>query len=188
MPPDVSSRPTAASGRGPEGLSLARPVWAVLANPWNVLRPAVWFQLVLHRPTDSAWHWRISCTFRARTAPIPSDVVALLQCWLDAHQFAPTDLIFRSRIHNRPPGSNLRRAWHVALLKIGHDPLRSCECPAFLRPVGLTLECHWEKPLDGWSIRSLNTGPYIRRSVGWSRPSTQRTSRSLRASMLQDKQ
>jgi integrase len=63
-----------------------------------------------------------------RTVPIPADLVALLATWLDAHLYTPDNLIFRSRNNNRPSGSNWRRAWHLALRKIDHPPLRPYDC------------------------------------------------------------
>lgn len=63
-----------------------------------------------------------------RTVPIPATLAAVLQDWLDAHQFESGDLIFRTRNGNRPSPSNWRRAWHLALSKIGHEPLRPYDC------------------------------------------------------------
>jgi integrase len=66
-----------------------------------------------------------------RTVPIPADLVALVQSWLDAGDFADDELIFRSRNGNRPSGSNWRRAWRLALAKIDHPPLRPYDCRHF---------------------------------------------------------
>lgn len=66
-----------------------------------------------------------------RTVPIPADLVTQLQSWLDAGNFARNELIFRTRNGNRPSGSNWRRAWHLALTKIDHEPLRPYDCRHF---------------------------------------------------------
>ena len=66
-----------------------------------------------------------------RTVPIPADLVQLLQTWLESGTFGPSDLLFRSRHGNRPSGSNWRRAWHLALTKIGHELLRPYDCRHF---------------------------------------------------------
>jgi integrase len=63
-----------------------------------------------------------------RTVPIPADLVALLQEWLDSHAFAPEELLFRTRNGKRPQESSWRRAWHLALSKVGHEPLRPYDC------------------------------------------------------------
>jgi integrase len=66
-----------------------------------------------------------------RTVPVPADLVALLQAWLEAGDFADDELIFRSRNGNRPSGSNWRRAWRLALAKIDHPLLRPYDCRHF---------------------------------------------------------
>ena len=66
-----------------------------------------------------------------RTVPIPSDLVATLQLWLDTHTFAANEPIFRTINNQRPSQSNWRRAWHLALNKIGHTPLRPYDCHHF---------------------------------------------------------
>jgi integrase len=66
-----------------------------------------------------------------RTVPIPGDLVVLLRGWLASGDFDPGQLIFRSRNGNRPSPSNWRRAWHLALAKIDHEPLRPYDCRHF---------------------------------------------------------
>ena len=66
-----------------------------------------------------------------RTVPIPADLVALLASWIQDHEFCLDELIFRSSSGRRPSGSNWRRAWHLALRKIGHEPLRPYDCRHF---------------------------------------------------------
>jgi integrase len=63
-----------------------------------------------------------------RTVPIPPELVAILREWLDAHQFEPGDLLFRTRNGKRPAASNWSRSWHRALRAIGHEPLRVYDC------------------------------------------------------------
>lgn len=63
-----------------------------------------------------------------RIVPIPAQLVAILQDWLDAHRFKPDSLIFRTRHNNRPSQSNWGRSWHRALENIGHERLRLYDC------------------------------------------------------------
>jgi integrase len=60
----------------------------------------------------------------ARHVPIPPQLVAMLQAWVDEHGFTGDDVIFRSRNGLRPTPSNWLRAWQRALANIGHPPLR----------------------------------------------------------------
>lgn len=63
-----------------------------------------------------------------RTVPIPPVLVVLLREWIDQHNFAPSDLLFRTRSGRRPAPSNWGRAWHRALRKVGVEPLRVYDC------------------------------------------------------------
>jgi integrase len=66
-----------------------------------------------------------------RRVPIPANLVVLLRSWLDAHDYGPEDLMFRTRRGNRPSQSNWCRAWRLALAKIGHRHLRPYDCRHF---------------------------------------------------------
>ncbi|MEM9892932.1 MAG: site-specific integrase [Actinomycetota bacterium] len=66
-----------------------------------------------------------------RTVPIPEDLVSLLRSWIDDGSFGPDDLMFRTINDRRPSPSNWRRAWHLALSKIEHPPLRPYDCRHF---------------------------------------------------------
>jgi integrase len=59
-----------------------------------------------------------------RSVPIPPDLVVILQCWLDAHDFAEEDLLFRTRNGKRPTASNWSRSWKRALCCAGQPELR----------------------------------------------------------------
>ena len=63
-----------------------------------------------------------------RTVPIPPVLVAALTEWLDAHEFADEDLLFRTRTGRMPTASNWGRSWHRALKSIGEEPLRLYDC------------------------------------------------------------
>lgn len=63
-----------------------------------------------------------------RTVPIPADLIQVLKEWLNSGGYGPEDLIFRTREDNRPSPSHWRRAWHLGLSKIDHDPLRPYDC------------------------------------------------------------
>lgn len=63
-----------------------------------------------------------------RSVPIPPQLVACVRDWLDTHDFAPTDRIFRTKNGTRPLQSNWRRAWLRALSEIDHPPLRIYDC------------------------------------------------------------
>jgi len=63
-----------------------------------------------------------------RSVPIPADLVTRLREWIAMNGFDEADLIFRTREGNRPSPSNWRRAWHLALRKIDHEPLRPYDC------------------------------------------------------------
>ncbi len=60
--------------------------------------------------------------------PIPPVLVEILNDWLEGHDFASDELIFRTRNRRRPTASNWSRAWHRALRSIGHPPLRVYDC------------------------------------------------------------
>jgi integrase len=63
-----------------------------------------------------------------RSVPIPQQLVEILRNWLDSHDFAPDELIFRTRTGRRPTASNWSRAWRRALRSIDHKPLRVYDC------------------------------------------------------------
>lgn len=63
-----------------------------------------------------------------RTVPIPPILVEMLRRWIDDHDFAPGDLLFRTRNGRIPTKSNWGRAWHRALRRVGVSPLRVYDC------------------------------------------------------------
>jgi integrase len=63
-----------------------------------------------------------------RSVPIPPELVGILREWLESHDFASDELIFRTRTGRRPTASNWSRAWRRALRSIGHKPLRVYDC------------------------------------------------------------
>jgi integrase len=63
-----------------------------------------------------------------RSVPIPPVLVAQLKTWLAAHDFAPDDLLFRTRSGTRPTTSNWGRAWHRALDEVGAPSWRIYDC------------------------------------------------------------
>lgn len=63
-----------------------------------------------------------------RTVPIPPVLVAMLRRWIDEHDFAPGELLFRTRNGRIPTKSNWGRAWHRALRHVGVPPLRVYDC------------------------------------------------------------
>ena len=63
-----------------------------------------------------------------RTVPIPAVLVEILRTWIASSDLDKNELIFRSQRGNRPSPSNWRRAWHLALRKINHEPLRPYDC------------------------------------------------------------
>lgn len=63
-----------------------------------------------------------------RSVPVPPTLVRILTEWLDLHNFADHDLIFRTRTGRLPTASNWSRAWHRALRSIGQPTLRLYDC------------------------------------------------------------
>lgn len=63
-----------------------------------------------------------------RTVPIPPQLVGILREWVDGHDFAPDDLLFRTRSGKRPTSSNWLRAWQRAQRSVGLEPLRIYDC------------------------------------------------------------
>lgn len=63
-----------------------------------------------------------------RSVPIPPVLVTRLQTWLSSHDFAPDDLLFRTRSGGRPTTSNWGRAWHRALDAVGAPAWRVYDC------------------------------------------------------------
>jgi integrase len=64
----------------------------------------------------------------SRVVPIPPILVRALRAWLDSHDFASTDLMFRTRTGGRPRAPNWARAWHRALGQVGAPRLRVYDC------------------------------------------------------------
>jgi integrase len=64
----------------------------------------------------------------ARSVPIPPVLVAELSAWVRDLEPEPEDLLFRTRTGKMPTLSNWLRAWHRALGKIDHAPLRLYDC------------------------------------------------------------
>ncbi len=63
-----------------------------------------------------------------RTVPIPPVLVDLLRDWIEQHELAGDDLLFRTRNGRRPAASNWARAWQRALRRIDHPSLRVYDC------------------------------------------------------------
>ena len=63
-----------------------------------------------------------------RAVPIPPALVMILRTWVDTHDLAKNELLFRTRNDMRPTASNWSRCWHRALARIGHPPLRVYDC------------------------------------------------------------
>jgi integrase len=63
-----------------------------------------------------------------RTVPIPPVLVSILDEWIAEHEFAPNDLLFRTRTGRRPTASNWSRAFRRALRDCGRPPLRIYDC------------------------------------------------------------
>jgi integrase len=63
-----------------------------------------------------------------RAVPIPPNLVAVLQAWIEEREIAPNALLFRTRNDGRPAASNWARSWQRALRLIGHPPLRVYDC------------------------------------------------------------
>lgn len=94
-----------------------------------------------------------------RRVPIPPDLVALLRGWLLVGSFDRDELIFRSRNGNRPSPSNWRRAWHLALAKIEHEPLRPYDCRHFAATTWLHPAYPWERHHGGSGTQSKRLSP-----------------------------
>jgi integrase len=63
-----------------------------------------------------------------RSVPIPPELVETLRAWLACHDFAPGDLLFRTRTDRRPTASNWARAFRRALTTCELAPLRVYDC------------------------------------------------------------
>lgn len=63
-----------------------------------------------------------------RSVPIPPVLVAELSTWVRDLEPEPEDLLFRTRTGRMPTLSNWLRAWHRALGKVDHAPLRLYDC------------------------------------------------------------
>jgi integrase len=64
----------------------------------------------------------------ARSVPIPPVLVEQLRSWLSEYAPAADDLLFRTRSHSRPSGSNWSRSWRRALERTGHSGWRVYDC------------------------------------------------------------
>lgn len=63
-----------------------------------------------------------------RSVPIPRQLVDILRTWVDDHDFAGDDLLFRTRTGLRPRASNWSRALHRAQGACGCPQLRVYDC------------------------------------------------------------
>jgi integrase len=63
-----------------------------------------------------------------RSVPVPPVLVNVLRAWVDDHDLAPDDLLFRTRNGKLPTRSNWSRAWQRALRATGVAPLRIYDC------------------------------------------------------------
>jgi len=64
----------------------------------------------------------------SRSVPIPPVLVADLATWVHDLGPEPDQLLFRTRTGRMPTLSNWLRAWHRALARIDHAPLRLYDC------------------------------------------------------------
>jgi integrase len=64
----------------------------------------------------------------ARTVPIPAVLVGTLRGWLDSHDLAADDLLFRTRTGRRPSSSNWARSLQRATKAAGAPTMRVYDC------------------------------------------------------------
>jgi integrase len=105
-----------------------RPSEVVMLRPSAIELPATGWGRIAVREADDGFDEPGEPKTGARSVPIPPQLVELLREWLAQHQYAPDDLIFRTRTGGRPTPSNWARAWQRALRQIGHRPLRVYDC------------------------------------------------------------
>ena len=119
-----------------------------------------------------------------RSVPIPPVLVDALRRWSATHEFAPDDLIFRTRTGRMPTPSNWSRSWHRALTQIGHHRLRIYDC----RHAAATTWLDAGVPLGdvarrlGHSVETL-VSTYVGSLAGDEEASNARIERRLRSAM-----
>ncbi len=105
-----------------------RPSEAVMIRPRSLSLPSAGWGRIDVTEADISYDEVGEPKTGPRSVPIPPVLVARLRAWLDAHEFTPEDLIFRTRNDRMPTRSNWSRAWHRALASIDHRPLRVYDC------------------------------------------------------------
>ncbi|MGQ0618259.1 MAG: tyrosine-type recombinase/integrase [Acidimicrobiia bacterium] len=105
-----------------------RPSEVVMLRPRALHLPAEGWGRIDVREADISYDVSGEPKTGERSVPIPPVLVAMLRRWLETHEFASDELIFRSRTGRRPAPSNWARTWQRALSRIGHPSLRVYDC------------------------------------------------------------
>lgn len=105
-----------------------RPSEVVMLRPRALHLPAKGWGRVDVNEADVAFDESGEPKIGPRSVPIPPQLVVILCRWLDEHDFADDELIFRTRTGKRPTASNWARAWQRALRQIDQPPLRVYDC------------------------------------------------------------
>ena len=101
-----------------------RPSEVVMLRPRALHLPAEGWGTIAVTEADNGWDEAGDPKTGDRVAPIPPRLVELLRSWVDDHELAPDDLLFRTRGGNRPSESNWSRALKRACESAGQPRIR----------------------------------------------------------------
>jgi integrase len=101
-----------------------RPSEVVMLRPRALHLPATGWGTIAVTEADVALDEPGDPKTGNRTTPIPPRLVELLRAWIDEHDLSNEELLFRTRMGNRPSRSNWARALKRACANAGHHRIR----------------------------------------------------------------
>jgi integrase len=101
-----------------------RPSEVVMLRPRAIYLPTDGWGTIAVTEADIDWDEPGDPKTGDRTTPIPPRLVELLRGWIAEHDLGAEDLLFRTRLGNRPSQSNWSRALKRACANAGHPRLR----------------------------------------------------------------
>jgi integrase len=101
-----------------------RPSEVVMLRPRALHLPATGWGTIAVTEADVALDEPGDPKTGNRTTPIPPRLVGLLRAWIDEHDLSNEELLFRTRMGNRPSRSNWARALKRACANAGHHRIR----------------------------------------------------------------
>jgi integrase len=101
-----------------------RPSEVVMLRPRALSMPPTGWGTIAVTEADNGWDEPGDPKTGNRTTPVPPRLVELLRSWIDEHEVAAGELLFRTREGNRPSRSNWSRALKRACENAGRPRIR----------------------------------------------------------------